>query len=85
MKHNLGNKPTLKVFPLGWENYTQLTEVVTQYEVFIRETFEHDRKMKEELEQLLEETKNFTSKLSTQRTHAYNRGCYDMLKEFLGQ
>lgn len=39
----------------------------------------------EELEQLLEETKNFTSKLSTQRTHAYNRGCYDMLKEFLGQ
>jgi len=32
--------PKLPHFPLEWEDFTELTEVVTQYECFIREAYQ---------------------------------------------
>jgi len=34
----LTKRPKLKVFPLEWESFTDLTEVATQYECYIRDT-----------------------------------------------
>ena len=55
MKHNLSNKPTLEVFPLPTPvSISDVCHILTDYEDFIRRTFEHNEAMRKDLEHLRE-------------------------------